>query len=202
MKLPIPFNNPATYPGHTGVDYGQRLDTPIRASGSGVIKRRTYNERAGYAVWVQYDDMPVGDEVGYCHLDDYSQSPPIGTRVVEGTVIGLVGNTGKSTGPHLHSEVRNHPTTDGYWKFFNPNRVVGSLITETDDLMKIFSVNGGFYISFPDGIVGIRNPPELELLRKFLRSTPGNEPSFSPYERDVINYYLTAPRLNWNDLNK
>lgn len=125
MKLPIPFGNPATYKGHTGVDYGQRLGTRIPASGHGRVMRRTYNERAGNAVWVQYDDMPKGAEVGYCHLDNYAESPPPGSEVLEGMVLGRVGNTGFSTGPHLHSEVRGHATTAGYWKYFDPNRIVG-----------------------------------------------------------------------------
>lgn len=124
-RLPIPFSNPTTYPGHTGVDYGVRQGTHFRASGSGVVTRRTYNDRCGNAVWVQYDSMPAGAEVGHCHLDNYTDSPGVGTRVIEGTVLGRVGNSGNSTGPHLHQEVRNYATTDGYWKFFDPNRVVG-----------------------------------------------------------------------------
>ena len=124
-RLPIPFGNPTTYPGHSGVDYGQPRGTIFRASGSGVVTRRTYNSRCGNAVWVQYDAMPKGAETGHCHLDNYNDSPPVGTRFGEGAALGRVGNTGNSTGPHLHAEVSGYATTDGYWKWFDPNRVVG-----------------------------------------------------------------------------
>ncbi len=125
-RLPMPFNNPTTYPGHQGVDYGQKLGTPIPASGPGVISKRTYTQNGGNKVWVDYDAFPPGCDVGYAHLDNYTNSPPVGTRVAEGTTIALVGNTGLSTGPHLHSEVDGHFTTEGYWQFFDPNRVVAS----------------------------------------------------------------------------
>lgn len=123
-RLPIPFGNPATYPGHSGVDYPQARGTLFRASGPGKVTLRNYNSRAGNMVWVEYDAMPSQNGVAYAHLDNYNDSPPVGTRVVEGTVLGRVGNTGNSTGPHLHSEVNGYATTDGYWKWFDPNRVV------------------------------------------------------------------------------
>jgi hypothetical protein len=125
-KLPIPFNNPATYPGHSGVDYPRARGTQFRASGAGVIGLRSSNSRGGLLVWVDYDALPKGAGVGHAHLDNYTDSPPVGTRVGEGTVIGRVGNSGHSTGPHLHAEVNGYSTTDGYWRFFDRNRVVGA----------------------------------------------------------------------------
>lgn len=125
--LPIPFNNPATYPGHSGVDFGQRQGTPFRASGPGKIHKFTYNSRSGYAVWVRYDGGPT---VGYCHMPSHAACPPIGTRVSEGTHIGNVGWTGHvipagPQGAHLHAEIDGHATTAGFWKFFTASRVVG-----------------------------------------------------------------------------
>ena len=63
--------------------------------------------------------------MAYAHLDNYIDSPPVGTRVIEGTVLGRVGNSGRSTGPHLHMEVNGHASTAGFWRFFDRNRVVG-----------------------------------------------------------------------------
>lgn len=120
--LPIPFANPATYPGHSGVDYGQALGTPFRASGPGVVRTLGRNARGGFFVWVQYDNGPL---VGYHHMDSHNGCPRVGTRVNLGDRLGYVGNTGNSTGPHLHSEVSGHATTAGYWKFFTPAHVVG-----------------------------------------------------------------------------
>lgn len=123
IKLPIPFDNPATYPGHSGVDFAQPRGTPFCASGPGVIGRRNSTARGGNIVWVDYDGYPG---VAHAHLDDYTDSPAVGTRVYEGDVIGRVGNSGFSTGPHLHVEVYGHATTAGFWRFFDRNRVVGA----------------------------------------------------------------------------
>lgn len=121
--LPMPFNNPATYAGHSGVDFPQPRGAIFRASGSGVIGLRSRNPRGGNLVWVDYDGYPG---VAYAHLDNYTDSPPVGTRVRQGDVIGRVGNSGHSTGPHLHVEIYGHATTAGFWKFFDRNRVVGA----------------------------------------------------------------------------
>lgn len=121
--LPIPFGNPATYAGHSGVDFAQPRGTIFRASGSGVVGRRSSNARGGNLVWVDYDGYPG---VAYAHLDDYRDSPPVGSRVREGDVLGHVGNSGHSTGPHLHVEVYGNATTAGFWRFFTAARVVGA----------------------------------------------------------------------------
>lgn len=123
MKLPIPFSNPKTYAGHSGVDYGQPKGTRIPASGPGRITTRSHNASGGYYVWVQYDSGPL---VGYHHMESHRGTPAPNSRVIEGSTLGYVGSTGNSTGPHLHSEVSGHRTTAGYWLFFDRNRVVGS----------------------------------------------------------------------------
>lgn len=124
-RLPIPFGNPATYPGHSGIDFPQPRGTFFRASGPGTVTLRNSNSRGGNMVWVEYDAMPSQNGVAYAHLDNYNDSPPVGTRVVEGTILGRVGNSGNSTGPHLHMEVNGYGTTSGFWQWFDPNRVVG-----------------------------------------------------------------------------
>ena len=123
MLLPIPFGNPYTYAGHSGVDFPQMRGTPFRASGPGVVSSIDYSPRAGHTVWVRYDNGP---NVGYAHMDSRTTDVRVGDRVVEGTVLGRVGSLGTaSTGPHLHVEVAGHATTAGFWKFFDRNRVVG-----------------------------------------------------------------------------
>ena len=123
MLLPIPFGNPDTYTGHSGVDFPQMRGTPFRASGPGVVSSIDYSPRAGHTVWVRYDNGP---NVGYCHMDYRTSNVRVGQGVSEGTVLGLVGSLGlASTGPHLHVEVAGHATTAGFWKFFDRNRVVG-----------------------------------------------------------------------------
>ena len=123
MLIPIPFGNPYTYAGHSGVDFPQMRGTPFRASGPGVVSSIDYSPRAGHTVWVRYDNGP---NVGYCHMDYRTSNVRVGQRVEEGAVLGLVGSLGlASTGPHLHVEVAGHATTAGFWKFFDRNRVVG-----------------------------------------------------------------------------
>lgn len=125
-KLPMPFNNPATYKGHSGVDYGQKRGTPFYASGEGVVKTVSKNDRGGYYIWVQYAKQYGSPLVGYHHMDSHKDCPPPGTTTHEGTFLGYVGSLGTySTGPHLHSEVSGHATSEGYWEFFDDTRVVG-----------------------------------------------------------------------------
>ena len=120
--LPMPFNDPTTYTGHSGVDFGQPMWTPIPASGPGRIWGNAYNDRCGYGVWVSYDGYP---DILYCHMPSHDGVPAAGTRINEGDIIGYVGSTGNSDGPHVHVEVEDHATTAGFWEFFDPNRWVG-----------------------------------------------------------------------------
>lgn len=119
--LPMPFNDPDTYPGHSGVDFGQPMWTPIPASGPGRIWGTAYNDRCGYGVWVSYDGYP---DVLYCHMPSHDGVPAAGTRIAYGDTIGYVGSTGNSSGPHAHVEVEGHATTDGFFGFFDRNRWV------------------------------------------------------------------------------
>ena len=155
MLLPIPFNNPYTYSDHSGVDFPRPRGEHFRASGNGVVGLRSSNPRGGNLVWVDYDDLPRGAGVAYAHLDNYIDSPPVGTRVTEGTVLGRVGNSGRSTGPHLHMEVNGHASTAGFWRFFDRNRVVSQGSTageeqepakagnEDDTMMMLKIIAGG-----------------------------------------------------------
>lgn len=121
-KLPIPFPGPTTYEGHSGVDFPEPLGTPIPASGPGRVTALSTSPRGGYWIWVLYDN---GTEAGYCHMDSHRGCPPVGSRVSAGTRLGYVGNTGNSTGPHLHMEVSGYATTAGFWRHFSTT-VVGS----------------------------------------------------------------------------
>lgn len=123
MGLPIPFDNPNTYPGHSGVDYPQRQGTLFRASDSGYVISLGSNSRGGNYIWVKYDS--IVPEVGYHHLPNHDNCPAKGTRFEYADVLGAVGSTGNSDGPHLHSEVAGHGTTNGYWEFFDSSKVIG-----------------------------------------------------------------------------
>lgn len=86
---------------HTGIDFVAKIGTKIYATGDGVVKN-VYRERGGYGIHVVISHG-FGYETLYAHLSRYTVKP--GQRISRGEIIGTVGNTGTSTGPHLHYEV-------------------------------------------------------------------------------------------------
>jgi murein DD-endopeptidase MepM/ murein hydrolase activator NlpD len=88
---------------HKGVDFAAPTGTPIRASGDGVIDFIGVQGGYGKAVvikhWSNYSTL-------YAHMSAFAKGMRKGTKVSQGEVIGYVGSTGWSTGPHLHYEFR------------------------------------------------------------------------------------------------
>ena len=85
---------------HTGVDWNAPMGTPVRASAGGVIERASWNGGYGYCVDVRHSD---GSLTRYAHLSAFAVS--YGQTVYQGQVVGYIGSTGNSTGPHLHFEL-------------------------------------------------------------------------------------------------
>ncbi len=90
---------------HTGIDFTAPIGTPVYATGNGVVKRINRRNYSGYGI-VCVIDHGYGYETLYAHLNKLNVRP--GQKVVRGEVIGYVGNTGLSAGPHLHYEVRKN----------------------------------------------------------------------------------------------
>ncbi len=86
---------------HHGQDFGVLTGTPVYASADGVVKSR--NGRTGYGNTIIIDHG-YGIKTIYAHLSRYNVKP--GDEVKRGDIIAYSGNTGRSTGPHLHYEVR------------------------------------------------------------------------------------------------
>jgi murein DD-endopeptidase MepM/ murein hydrolase activator NlpD len=86
---------------HNGVDFGLPVGTPIVAPSMGVVEKATFTRSTGYYIVVRHSN---GLSTVYMHLSKLLVSP--GQRVNAGSVIARSGNTGLSTGPHLHYEVR------------------------------------------------------------------------------------------------
>lgn len=88
------------------VDYAMPIGSPIGASAHGTViaARSPYAWNGGYGglVILQHDN---GAQTYYAHLDSLNVS--VGQHVKQGELVGLSGNTGRSTGPHLHFEIRN-----------------------------------------------------------------------------------------------
>jgi murein DD-endopeptidase MepM/ murein hydrolase activator NlpD len=87
---------------HNGVDFAAQRGTPVRAVGDGVISQIGWNGNYGKAIDVQHDNTYMSR---YAHLDRFADGIQNGTLVTKGQIIGYVGSTGRSTGPHLHFEL-------------------------------------------------------------------------------------------------
>ncbi len=98
--------------GHNGVDFGAHKGTPIGAAADGtVIIARNSGWNGGYGNYVVVSH-PNGSQTLYAHMTNTIVST--GQSVTGGQIIGYVGNTGKSTGAHLHFEVRGATNPFGY----------------------------------------------------------------------------------------
>ena len=87
---------------HQGTDFAAPRGTPIMASGSGVILRAQKYKGYGNFVSIKHNSTYV---TAYGHMSKYGRGIKKGVRVNQGQIIGYVGSTGMSTGPHLHYEV-------------------------------------------------------------------------------------------------
>ncbi|WP_327355069.1 M23 family metallopeptidase [Streptomyces sp. NBC_01304] len=86
---------------HTGLDFAASTGTPIKAIHSGTVKEAGWSGSYGYRTVLEMSD---GTEVAFNHQSSMNVS--VGQKVTTGDVIGRVGSTGNSTGPHLHLEVK------------------------------------------------------------------------------------------------
>ena len=87
---------------HTGIDWSGAIGTPVVASGSGVIEEILYKGGNGRYIRIRHAN---GYQTAYSHMSAFARGVEQGTKVRQGQVIGFLGNTGYSTGPHLHFEI-------------------------------------------------------------------------------------------------
>lgn len=99
---------------HAGVDFAAPRGTPILAAGSGTVERANRYGSFGNYIRIRHTD---GYKTAYAHLSKFARGVRAGKYVKQDQVIGYVGTTGRSTGPHLHYEVHHHG------KKINPRRL-------------------------------------------------------------------------------
>ena len=87
---------------HTGVDYAAPKGTPVMSIGDGVVTSKKYEGAGGNTVRIRHNSVY---STAYLHLSGYAKGLKVGQRVRQGQVIGYVGSTGRSTGPHLDFRV-------------------------------------------------------------------------------------------------
>jgi len=88
---------------HLGMDYAARRGTPVVAAGSGTVIYAARMGSYGNLIKIRHKDSY---ETRYAHLKSFRRGIKRGKRVKKGQTIGYVGTTGRSTGPHLHFELR------------------------------------------------------------------------------------------------
>ena len=87
---------------HRGVDFAAPRGTPIYAAGNGIIVRAGRNGAYGKYVRIRHNARYA---TAYAHMSGFARGLAKGKRVTQGQIIGFVGTTGRSTGPHLHYEI-------------------------------------------------------------------------------------------------
>ncbi|GAB3035585.1 hypothetical protein GCM10027052_11920 [Parafrigoribacterium mesophilum] len=93
---------------HLGVDFSAGRGAPVRAIADGVVVEANSTDSGGYGVYLAIRHVIGGQVVvsGYAHMQVGSMNLRVGSSVAGGQVVGRVGDTGASTAPHLHFEIR------------------------------------------------------------------------------------------------
>jgi murein DD-endopeptidase MepM/ murein hydrolase activator NlpD len=98
---------------HAGMDFSANIGTPVYVTADGTVTLADWKQGYGKCIII---DHGYGYETLYAHLNEYKVRA--GQKVVRGELIGEVGNTGKSTGPHLHYEVQVKGQPDNPAKYY------------------------------------------------------------------------------------
>ena len=143
---------------HTGVDFAAPQGTPVLAAGAGKVKMAGFN--GGYGLYVRLDHTAqIG--TGYGHLSRLGPGIKPGVAVRQGQVIGFVGSTGMSTGPHLHYEFyrANSPVNPLAQKFAMRAALAGNDLARFQKQTRDYS--GGFKNAPQIGEVTPKELPQL-----------------------------------------
>ena len=118
---------------HTGTDFAAPTGTPILASGDGLVVRAQWCGGGGNCVKIKHNRVY---QTVYAHMSKFGRGIKKGSRVKQGQIIGYVGSTGLSTGPHLHYEVIENGRKINSQKLKLPS---GKILK--GDQRKVFEVN-------------------------------------------------------------
>ncbi|ACF14688.1 Peptidase M23 [Chloroherpeton thalassium ATCC 35110] len=99
------------YRPHLGIDYAAPTGTPVRSVGDGVVVEKRWSKGGGRTLKIRHNS---NYQSGYLHLSGYAKGIVKGARVKQGQVIGYVGSTGLSTGPHLDFRFWKHGRLTNY----------------------------------------------------------------------------------------
>lgn len=100
---------------HPAIDYAAPIGTPVMAVGDGTVERAAYTGGYGHLILLKHKG---GLETQYAHLSGYAKGIRSGAKVTQGQVIGYVGSTGLSTGPHLDFRIKKNG------QYVNPDKII------------------------------------------------------------------------------
>lgn len=135
---------------HHGVDYAAPKGTPVRAVGDGIVVQASYSGGAGNIVKIKHNGTY---STAYMHLWKFGKGVKAGVHVSQGQVIGYVGNSGLSTGPHLD------------FRFYRNGAAIDPLKVESPPAEPVDSANIDAFMLVRDSIVNILDQIEIELLQ-------------------------------------
>lgn len=115
------------YRAHLGIDYAAPVGTPIKSAGDGIISFAGVKGGYGKTITVRHSD---GYETLYAHLNGFARGIIMGKKILKNQLIGYVGNTGLSSGPHLHFGLYKNQ------KAINPANVVNIAKSELEGAEK------------------------------------------------------------------
>jgi murein DD-endopeptidase MepM/ murein hydrolase activator NlpD len=124
---------------HKGIDIASNLNTSIVSVDDGVVSKSYYSDTYGHVVFIKHDNNL---ETVYAHLN--KRLVQEGERVTKGKIIGRMGNTGKSSGVHLHFEVHKSEWTYDKENAINPSFALGEF--EVGKVVQAFDVEDAQYV--------------------------------------------------------
>ena len=126
---------------HKGVDFAAKSGTPVYAGGNGVIEFIGNNGGYGKYIRIRHNNQY---KTAYAHLSNFKKGSYKGMRVNQGDIIGYVGSTGNSTGPHLHYEIIYQS------KQINPMtmKLPSGKILKAEELTRFIKVSKNIYANF------------------------------------------------------
>lgn len=124
---------------HTGVDYAAPMGTPVVALGDGTVIEKGYKGGGGNTIKIRHNSTYT---TAYLHLSKYGKGVEIGKHVQQGQVIGYVGSTGASTGPHLDFRVWKNGTPINPLTMESPSvePIPGSLKQKFDSVVAEYNI--------------------------------------------------------------
>lgn len=144
------------YRAHHGVDYAAPVGTPVKSIGSGEVIAKGYMNGGGHSIKIQHNSMYV---TSYMHLSRYAKGLEVGSHVQQGEVIGYVGSTGLSTGPHLDFRVYKNGEP------INPLAMdAPPSLPVRPELMDSFKVIRNYYLSELDSLHRLYNDTIINIV--------------------------------------